>query len=80
MNHTRTERLRRLRSSYRRAKLHRDEQPADPVVTQLFRDLQLAQDVEQHRRKCKASEVQKFERQAWYYLIEYLLTLESSVY
>ena len=47
--------------------------PADPVFTQLFADLRLAQ-----RARTVAPEkkqvVDKFERQAWGYLVAYLLS------
>jgi hypothetical protein len=55
--------------------------PADPVVTKLFLDLQMARDVQ--RRKLmpgKTGYVRRFERKAWYHLMEYFLTLESEVY
>jgi hypothetical protein len=56
----------------RRQGVKADLLPADPVVTQLFADLQLARAVanrDQHR-------AQHFERRAWSYLMQYLTTLE----
>jgi hypothetical protein len=52
-----------------------DVQPADVVVTRLFSDLQLAEYARTYTPE-KAEVAKSFERQAWRYLISYLLTLE----
>ncbi len=50
--------------------------PADPVFTQLFADLRLAQRAHTVIPESKQV-VDKFERQAWRYLVAYLLSLKS---
>jgi hypothetical protein len=70
MNSRRYIRPRVLSRRRRPAKV--DLTPADPTVTQLFADLQLAwavADQDRHR-------AQHFERRAWSYLVQYLTTLE----
>ena len=62
------------RRSCRRRVVKVDLTPADPTVTQLFADLQLAWAVaEQDELRARS---QHFERRAWSYLMEYLTTLE----
>jgi len=60
---------------YLRSRLRPDQQPADPVVLRLFRDLQLAEWTRHHNRK-RTKEANQFEREAWDYLLTYLTTLE----
>jgi hypothetical protein len=55
-------------------KLRRDRKVADPVFVKLMLDLQLARNG-QGKPKAK-----RFERIVWDALLEYLTTLESSVY
>jgi hypothetical protein len=56
-------------------RLAKDSQPADPVFARLFADLQLARWTRRHRPKDKAT-AKAFEKQAWSYVMNYLLTLE----
>ena len=48
--------------------------PADPAVTRLFADLQLAW--KSQRRPDKAALAKQFERSSWDFLMTYLQTLE----
>ena len=65
--------LKQTRAACGRA-CRQDQQPADPVVVQLFADLQLAKWARANSKS--KHEAKAFERQAWSYLIRYLATLE----
>jgi hypothetical protein len=63
------------------ARLRPDVQPADPVVLRLFEDLQLAEWTRNNNRKemstrKRRQRIATFEREAWDWLVHYLLTLE----
>ena len=66
--------LKRRRRAYWRACLRRDQNPADPVVLQIFQRLQWA-------RKCRPSGQHypsDSERKEWKQLIHYFTTLEDA--
>lgn len=71
------------RKRRRRIPLRHDTTPAAPVVTRLFNDLQLVRSFQTaidagEYRSNQSDEVRaEFEREAWSYLIEYLVTLEA---
>jgi hypothetical protein len=58
-------------------RLGADHRPADAIVIRLFSNLQAARNV-QRRTPSKAARARQFERRAWSYLMEYLLTLDCS--
>jgi hypothetical protein len=67
----------------RRIPLRQDNTPAAPVVVRLFNDIQMVrsqqQQVDVGEIECNVSDEVRagFEREAWVYLIEYLMTLEA---
>ena len=71
------------RKRNRRIPLRHDTIPAAPVVVRLFNDLQLVRSFQQaidagEYESNQSDEVRaEFEREAWSYLMEYLLTLEA---
>jgi hypothetical protein len=71
MSAAKRERRRNAYARYLRERLRPDLQPADPVVLRLFTTLQLGARVNNRSRVAK-----QLERQAWDYLMRYLLTLE----
>jgi hypothetical protein len=65
----------------RSRKLYHDQQPADMVFSKLMLDLQMAKGVAKHGQRGKQRvNAHRFEQKVWCYLMEYLTTMESSVY
>lgn len=70
-----------LRKQRSKIPLRRDDAPAAPVVARLFSDLQLLrslkQEIDADEIEMSESEHAELEREAWKYLMDYLLTLEA---